>query len=277
MIVFVLWWRVHRALVLRVLEGLFVVLAVVGIVLAAFPDFRAVVRRFRPPVLVGGTIDLEKLSAGPHTLTVRAGDASTGRDEDTVTIRVLHDTTRQVAPPLPPPIPGQDAPDEQPLADDPTLGGLAAAPGGTVVLREAEVTVRLRGDANYSGVVQDGDRSILALSRPDVVASYFVRLPQTGRYLVEFHARHDLPAPVEAEILLNGRSWKRLVLRAGDGQYHTSRVGILRNFSSGVIGVRFLNDFFDGNALRSCLDNATCLDQADRNLYLDWIRFIPVE
>jgi hypothetical protein len=107
-------------------------------------------------------------------------------------------------------------------------------------------------------------------------ALYYLSVPPSPRYVVELRARHDAPAPVDVLLTLNGKPWKRLSLTHGDAAYRTHRVGILRNFSGGVLGIQLTNDTFDGASLRACGD-AVCRDAADRNLYVDWFRLVPIE
>lgn len=158
---------------------------------------------------------------------------------------------------------------------DPELGTVIQSSGAAVV-REAEQDPRLVGDQSYSGVVSDGPRSVLTIAQSSVEALYYLSVPPHPRYLVELRARHDAPAPVGVLLTVNGKPWKRLSLTRGDAAYRTHRVGILRNFSGGVLGIQLTNDVFDGTALRTCSDEI-CRDVADRNLYVDWFRLVPIQ
>ena len=274
-----LWWRVHRHRVLGVSALILLGLAVGLFVFSVSSRLHRGRGISREPAIVGGTLDVLQIPEGPHTLAVRATTSSGASHEAQVSVVITHATVANGGghAPLPPPTEGRDDPDiASPLVDDPALGG-ALRPKGSGVIREAETEPRLVGDVEFSGVVTDGTRRVVALSQPNAQALYYLQSAPESRVLLELRARHDAPAPVEVAVSLNGKSWKRVVLGEGDGVYRTHRVGILRNFSGGVIGLRLVNDLYDTAAMDACGEDAACRDRNDRNFYLDWLRLVPIE
>lgn len=274
-----LWWRTYRQLVLGA-SILFLLGLSAGIFVFMEPPLLPLRRGedSRPSVIVGGVLDTRQIPEGTHVLAVRARTPSGLLGTARVSVVVTHATAadRGENPPVPPPTEGQDEPTTTPAEYDPAFGSVLR-PKSSGVTREAEDAPRLVGDVRFSGVVTDGDRGVVVLAKPTAQALYYLNVVPQPQVLLELRVRHDAPPPVDVVVSLNGRSWKRLVLEKGDGKYRTHRVGLLRNFSGGVIGIRFLNDQYDAGAMSVCGDDAACKDRSDRNLYIDWLRLVPIE
>ncbi len=138
--------------------------------------------------------------------------------------------------------------------------------------RTAVSAPALVGDQSFSSDRQrHGSRTGVLLAHEKVRAEYRVVVPRR-KYLLEITAQHDRPAPVRIAVSVNGRSWKVVEFKRGNGRFATLPVGILRNFSGGTVAFRLLNDFFDRTAFLASDD-----ERHDRNAFIDKFTLTPVE
>jgi hypothetical protein len=109
-------------------------------------------------------------------------------------------------------------------------------------------------------LVDDQGRVIVRLAGGSSMLKKTVKVTRDN-YWLYVTARHDQPAPVQAAIYLDGRAWKILTLDQGDDKYRMHQVGLLRDFGSGEISFKFLNDVYDQQDINN--------EKTDRNFWLD--------
>lgn len=96
----------------------------------------------------------------------------------------------------------------------------------------------------YSGIRSDKGLSVVTLAHARAGLEKKVSVSR-GDYWLYINAKHDRPGPVDVAVYLNNRAWKVVRLDKNDDRYRTHRIGLLRQFSGGVIRFRFLNDIYD--------------------------------
>ncbi len=115
----------------------------------------------------------------------------------------------------------------------------------------------------YSGVEPSKKTIVLAANNSRLERS--VSVPR-GDYWLDVQVKNDTPAPVYFAVYLDGKAWKIVRAIQGTNAYRLERAGLLRNFSSGTIAFRMINDTYD----KSQPTNAA----KDRNLHIDWWRLV---
>lgn len=114
-------------------------------------------------------------------------------------------------------------------------------------------------------VVENGQTAVLLAGTGDAVSQ--TAKVAAGNYKLEARLKHDIPAPVAVDILLNNKKIKSFSLTKNNDAYEIMAVSTLKNFSGGTITVRFQNDAFDAAKAGN--------PASDRNAYVDWVRLTP--
>lgn len=92
----------------------------------------------------------------------------------------------------------------------------------------------------------------------DGVAVAVVQVPEDANYRLAFRAQHTAPAPIEVQVEHNFAPVAPFALDRGDLSWQELETDLFLSAGLHVIGVRFLNEYYAGDA--------------DRNAVLDWLR-----